>query len=716
MKTKLFLALLLAAVVTWGCGSSDTSTTPAATATPSAQKTGTVTFSIKFPTASATKAFIDSNTSKVIINGYGYMGGWQMSTPLELTPTNPTGTVEVPEGQLCFYAEAQDSVGIAFDHASTCGEVVAGINNKATMTFLGADWEFVNANDVATPLTLASATHGNVSLAGFRLSQYQYAGPTKTAIDYTKPSGWSEYGLQYFSGTTANATKFAPLRFGGSESQFLPGATASSNYNAFWGGEINLDNPANSPVNEGIESGWPAGERVAFILDEVTYDPSETITSSTGQSAIPTLQPYADSQVVDGSTITGHVLEMTYGPTPTSVVQIENTDCNDFWSQNSAMPARAAAIESALASRVSKAAPGDATTLDAGTITSIYDDCITDYNAAQIDGDGDGDLAYDWLNYDANFNGRYDVADGDTYVDNNSDGNFDFTYYPGTVSTITETFSNIVVREFRAKAKQKGTSFILPPATITANNAYIEYRTHEDINNPNRYVAWVDYKDNGQPVAATDLAGVQLYDPAGVQIYPVNPPQFLAANFLNANWNGTSFNTATTVGYTGYYLDLGATTTTLPVGDYTFKTNLAAGQIIDTVRSVGTKVELPVVLSTTMTSTWNADNSLTLSWAEPTGTFGTYRIILRKMLVAGSTEIFYGSAAPGTTSVTLPVALVNEILTNASITDLAATQIGWEVQTRSYAPATTPPIEIARGRSNIVSIMPPGAGTGIIIR
>lgn len=657
MKTNTFLALLLAAVVTWGCGSSDTTTAPAAS--PSAQKSGTVTFSVKFPTAAATKAFIGSNTNKVIITGYSDMGGWSMYPPLELTPANPTATVEAPEGELCFDAIAEDSAGMTSDHARTCGEVVAGIANRATLTFLGADWEFVNASNVATPLTLASATHGNVSLAGFRLGAEQYAGATKAAIDNTKPNSRAEYGLQFFSGTTTDALKFGPLGQAESESQFLAGATASTNYTSFSSSDLNLDVPANDTNNN-----WYPGERIAFILDSVGSDPSETITGSNGQSAIPTVQPYADSHIVDGSTLTGHFLELTMGATmPTRVLKTADVDCSLYWDQNQGMPARAAAISKAFAAKsgsATKAAPGTANLLDSG-ITVVYDKCESE---------------------------------------NPSVSNI------GSIYTYTMTFSNVIAREFRAKAKQKGTSFILPPATITVNNAYVEYRTHENSAN-NRYVGWVQYTDNGQPVAATDLAGVQLFDPAGQEIYQMTPPQFMQANFLNATWNGTAFNPDTSGGYTGYFLELG-NLTSLTAGDYTFKTELAAGQTIETIRNVGAKVELPVVLSSSMTNSWNADSHLTLSWAEPAGTFGTYRIILRKMLQpTGSTEIFYAAASPGTTSVTIPATLFTKIMTNAGITDPAAVQLGWEVQTRSFDANN---FEIARGRSNIIPIVPPTTG------
>lgn len=243
-----------------------------------------------------------------------------------------------------------------------------------------------------------------------------------------------------------------------------------------------------------------------------------------------------------------------------------------------------------------------------------------------------------------------------------------------------------------------------PPTTVTANNAYIEYRTHETSAN-NRYVGWVQYTDNGQPVTESELASVQLLDPSGAQLNPVTPPQFMAANFLNATWNGTSFGAATAGSYTGYFLELG-NPASLTAGDYTFRSTLIEGQVINKVVTVGAKVELPVVLSTSMTNTWSGNN-LTLSWAEPAGAFDSYRIIVRKMLPAGSTEIFYGTALPGTTSVTIPESLITQVMLNAGIYDPSLEEFGWEVQTRNYVNNS----EVARGRSEIKPITAAGGGT-----
>jgi hypothetical protein len=77
------------------------------------------------------------------------------------------------------------------------------------------------------------------------------------------------------------------------------------------------------------------------------------------------------------------------------------------------------------------------------------------------------------------------------------------------------------------------------------------------------------------------------------------------------------------------------------------------------------------------------------------------------MLATGSTEIFYGAAQPGTTSVTLPEALITQVMFNVGIYDPSLEEFGWEVQTRNFVNN----VEVARGRSEIKPITAGGGGT-----
>jgi hypothetical protein len=238
-----------------------------------------------------------------------------------------------------------------------------------------------------------------------------------------------------------------------------------------------------------------------------------------------------------------------------------------------------------------------------------------------------------------------------------------------------------------------------PPTTVTSPNAFIQYRTHENAAN-NGYYAWIEYKDGGVPVSPDVLANAKILDPSNNVLTAT--PGYLQANFVVATWNATtsSFGTANTISYSSYFFNLA--TANLSLGDYTFKTTLAEGQVLSTIRNVPNKVELPVVLSSSMNPTMNADTSLTLSWAAPTTeTSYRYRVVVRKVGETGMPEIFHAVVPNGTTSITLSPALLYQISLATGVTE--STPLGWEVQTRRYDANN---FEIARGRSAIISMEP----------
>lgn len=232
-----------------------------------------------------------------------------------------------------------------------------------------------------------------------------------------------------------------------------------------------------------------------------------------------------------------------------------------------------------------------------------------------------------------------------------------------------------------------------PPTTITEGISFIQYRTFET--GTNSYAGFIEYKDNGVPVAQTDLATASIRDPLNNPLPAA--PVFIQANYLVATWDaGTStFGPATPSGYAGYFFDLG--TADLAPGTYTFRTTLAEGQLLQTTRNVASRVEAPVVPFSSMLTTKNStNNSLTLSWTAPaTGTFSTYRVVVRKVLATSSPEIFYAIVPVGTTSITLSQTLLAQIALNAGVSQTSP--LSWEVQTRVYDANS---IEIARGYSD----------------
>lgn len=743
---KLWPLALLAALVLTACGGSssrpdDSQTSAVAT------KTGTATVSVQFPQTLA-KALIDDRTSNITLNWYSLDGYYQnFLGTTDLTPATPTATVEVPVGPVMFEAIAFRTNPISgsqieMARASTAGQIVGG-NTDITLRFLLGDWEFVGADDLPLPLTMNNST-GTISMRGFSLNGFQQYYPpqgmaSKSAIDYTKPVGWADYSMRWYKDDGAgNPVPMGNPDWGYHDSQFVSDGTTTVTASLIESDGVILDTP--------IPTGEPIGKRVAFIVGGPP-NPDELLTGSTGQNLIPSITPIADSRDLDGTHMAGHLIELTFD-NRTDVVTQSNVDCTLYWNQMSpaATPAaaRSQAVKQLIAASagVRKAAPGAVTTIDSAA-TLTYTDCRSgiqdgdgdgdfysdylsydansngvyepqngdqyiDYNndnnydwliyPTVVDGDGDGDMIDDYLTYDANFNFRLDP--GDTFTDTDGDGFFDFTYYAGELVDVTEQYSNIVAREFRAKANYVGTVF----QPVAVSGMYLQYRTYEG-GTGDRHQAWVEYKSGGQNIEPSEIANVQLFDPSGTELFASPQPNFYATKFLNANWDGTQFGATTSNGFSGYAFNLSGYPS-LAGGDYTFVTTLANGRTLtSTVNFPGT-VAVPVVLSSTMTYTWNGDGSLTLNWAAPTGgSFDSYRIALVNPTTG--LEIFFGSAAPSATSATLSATLLQSIMTNAGLPLNAP--FNWVMQTRNF----TGTVNTSRGYSNPVPIGVSGGGDAL---
>ncbi len=737
------LGLLLLA----GCGDPSTTSSTPTNDVPKAA-TGTVNLSVQFPQAALHKALIDERTTsiQVMVHDDYYNTVVDVTLVPDATTGIATATMDIPVGNVRFTAWAYEQVpdpysGGTMDQelemVETAGNIIKG-ENTVIISFLTGDWQFVDASD--NPVTMTVGGTGiDVPLAGFNLSSaYSQSYAAKAGVvDYTKPSGWGDYALRWFQ-TGAATTPIGPSIWAGQTPQFIDGA---GNVSAFSADSLNLTDPARSENisynYNGLTVTYAAGDRLVFFLDSGPESSTDVVIDDQGNPAGPAIEASANSRVIDGSTLAGNLLEMTF-ESRTSVIDQSGIDCAPYWNNNgNAAAAKATAIRSGVSSAgntPAKAAIGGAVTLMSG-LSVTWNDCTTgtdvdgdgdfrqeyltfDANGngiyepadgdsfydmdndgvfdqvtyVQVDGDGDGDMTYDYLSYDANHNYRYDAADGDTYTDYDNDGHFDYVYDEGTLYAVSEVYSDIVTREYRAKGQQLGTLF----QPISAATTFVQYRTFENAAN-NRYQGYIDYKSGSENIGRFDVASVQLKDPSGIA-YDV-ATSFYSSKYLAAQWDATQsdFGASSPSGNSGYSFNL--TGLTVDPGDYTFSTTLTSGQTLDTVVNVPTQVALPVVASASMTYMWNADNSLTLSWAEPTaGSFDQYRIVLSDQNGAG--DIFYGKVAPGTTEVTLSASLLAEIAVNAGLT---SPQVGWVMQTRNYTGTNN----YARGISGGVVIEPP---------
>ena len=249
----------------------------------------------------------------------------------------------------------------------------------------------------------------------------------------------------------------------------------------------------------------------------------------------------------------------------------------------------------------------------------------------------------------------------------------------------------------------------ISPLSVAATGQYIQYRTYED-STLDHYHAWIDYKDSGQLMDDWDFWGASLVDSLGNSLS--STPSFWKADYLQGNWNGTDFGTVAAGGYSGFSFNLSGLT--IPAGDYTFVTQLNGGAEIQTPISYPGQQFAPLVLSSSMTYLWNANGSLTLNWTDPGGTFDSYRIQLLETSSAyqgNSGEVFIAKANPGTSSVTLSAALLQQIYTAQGIS--SQVPLTWVMQTRIY---DTNNNNSARAISNGVTIDPPPAQVEVIIQ
>lgn len=558
---------VLAVLTLTACGSTTSSPTSAPTTSapttsapttenPAVQKaqTGQVTFAVQFPQAALKKALMDDRTASINVQWYSYYPYYSSGSTL-LTPDPVTGvataTLDVPVGTAYFSAIAIDSSGTELDRTSTAGEITAG-SNTVYLTFLGGDWQFVGADDNPLPQSFSDGTT-TTTLAGFNLtSQVFFAGPTKASIDLGKPSNWNEYQLQWHDSTPA---AIGPMMWADQGAQFnAPAATGSS----FGSDSLNITNPSRSDVNVYVQ-----GDRLVWIMNWVDGDGPGTITDAANNDLIPAFRTAGDSQVLDSNHIGGHLMAATFESYAEANINT-NVDCQAFWFAQQATPAaaRAAAIKASLTQAASKAAVGDETTLTAGTATMNYAECNTDYNATKIDVDGDGDKLSEPLNYDANGNGRYDA--GDYFYDNDFDGHWDYAYYPGTSYDVTEQYSNIVAREFRAKGSQLG-SLYTPPAP-PAPPAVSAVGTWMKIDPVSNEVAILAFPDSSNYLMGEDGVA-DIGGGPGVEVGTYNFDTATSQTTFNVTYETNGDWGPATVGVPTTYPVLGLTESTLTVAD-----------------------------------------------------------------------------------------------------------------------------------------------------
>jgi hypothetical protein len=233
---------------------------------------------------------------------------------------------------------------------------------------------------------------------------------------------------------------------------------------------------------------------------------------------------------------------------------------------------------------------------------------------------------------------------------------------------------------------------------VIISGRFLQYRVYENPAN-NRILGWIQFRDNGNNIQASQILYAQIFFPDGTELFPVSPMQFRSANFVLGTWNPfiSRFDQIVPYGDSGYVFDL-SNYSFLPAGIYTFTAMPAAGEPLFSqapIPSLPLLNPIQVVRAASMVSEWKPDGSLQLSWTEPENPSDDYRMIFT--LANTNTTIFHGIVR-GANQVILQPSLVQQIAQSAGIS--LPTTVQWVIQTRNISNG----INYERGYSDPVTI------------
>lgn len=431
-RTVYFIGLCLVLTMgLYGCGSS---TTADSVQTAAQAKSAKATFSVTIP-VKATKSLIPSGTSYVYVSWYGYDPATQSYAPGELylypdASGKATGTADLIPGIYQFTATCYNSSNVSLATAGSMASVSSGSNN-IVISFISGRWTF------ASPIVLS----GGESIASLDIA------PATNAVYGDYPVTWNvttNAGSQALSGymtymSISGDLSYLAQQFGfptlGAGSQF---DMISFDYNITQGGLAGSGN-------------WAQGDRVVAAT---SMGPGEGSGSST-----PDIYSYFNTKFTSGTSLSGTLLEFTYGTSSSTPVATPTGMCVMQQPYKKAS-FRNVALQSALGSRASKSATS------IGSVTLTYKSCEYAPVGGETFTDTNGNGYYDYAEfYDANGNGVYDAGidspysdsngngvydPAEPFVDANMNGYYDYGTSAYTEVTVTETLNNLIVYPFTA--------------------------------------------------------------------------------------------------------------------------------------------------------------------------------------------------------------------------------------------------------------------------
>jgi hypothetical protein len=270
-------------------------------------------------------------------------------------------------------------------------------------------------------------------------------------------------------------------------------------------------------------------------------------------------------------------------------------------------------------------------------------------------------LTTNWVNYL--------VTENDDYSGSTFNSEVVVTLTPGTYTIAANSFDPATSGDYTLTVAALDTF------------AYLQNRTVEG--NPSGFFqGWIEFKENGQPLQASDIQSIRVLNPNNVEVTPVSDPTLVpnVASMITADWNAATsqFESIATYDWMGFLVNL-SNYGVIPTGAWTYEVQPADGAVRNVSVNFPSLVDLTPIAAASMTYVWNPDGSLTLNWVDTAEVYDLGRILFYD---ASGAELFNGEFQPGVSEVTLPASLVQLLNQTGSLP--SPTTISWRQQTRIY--------------------------------
>jgi hypothetical protein len=284
----------------------------------------------------------------------------------------------------------------------------------------------------------------------------------------------------------------------------------------------------------------------------------------------------------------------------------------------------------------------------------------------------------------------YFLAENDDIDEQTTDAGLTYELQPGMYVIVVNNFEPGSLGAY---------TLTTSTSQVAIAGQFLQYRVYENLTHPgnNRIHGWIQFRDNGEDIQASQILSAKILDPSGEELIPASPMTFLNASFLLGTWNSaiSQFDQIVPYSYTGFAFNF-SNYSSLPEGNYTFTAIPAAGAPLFAqafIPALPQPSPIQVVGSASMAFQWNPDGSLQLSWMAPENPIDDYRMIF----TVASTIIFHG-VVHGANQVILQPSLVQQIAQSAGIS--LPTTVQWIIETRKISNG----INYERGHSGPVAI------------